>query len=374
MLPERLLRRLGPKPRPLPMVDPQIRLDSYPPPFPAGWYPVAMTAELGVGDTKFVQALGQQVVVFRGEDGVVGALDAYCPHLGANLAGGQVRDGCIECPFHRWTFDRQGQVRSIPNVDKPSPSLKTRSWTVTEIDGHVGLWWDGGGSPACASANEPDYALEPLEEGLIHRGDHDAGLVRMHLCEFSENSVDFQHFAPIHGKMMVPWLGFKIPGVDVQHVAEWEADEIETHKAYFRNEAVLVIGGRARPATRASAIITFYGPAGFTTFRVTLPELGDIVVYHTHLPVEPMVQHVRFRWFADAKIPRPLVSYVVGSWIAQWRADIGIWENKVFNRKPMLIAEDGPVHEMRRWFQQFYPAPNNGRATREPAGEHVAAP
>ena len=133
MLPERWLRRIGPKPVSLPQVDPQVRLATYPPPFPAGWYPLSMSDDLACGESKLVQALGQQLVVFRGEDGQVAALDAYCPHLGANLAGGRVREGCIECPFHRWTFDGDGQVTAIPNVDKPSRSLKTRAWTVQRL-------------------------------------------------------------------------------------------------------------------------------------------------------------------------------------------------------------------------------------------------
>ena len=47
-------------------------------------------------------------------------LDAYCPHMGANLgAGGQVKGDCIECPFHGWQFrGEDGQCVHIPYVDK----------------------------------------------------------------------------------------------------------------------------------------------------------------------------------------------------------------------------------------------------------------
>jgi len=77
-------------------------------------------------------------------------------------------------------------------------------------------------------------------------------------------------------------------------------------------------------------------------------------MYQTHTPIAPLELRVRFRWFADRAIPRALVSYVVGNWVAQWRADISIWENKVYNPRPMVLAEDGPIHELRRWFRQFY--------------------
>ena len=41
-------------------------------------------------------------------------------------------------------------------------------------------------------------------------------------------------------------------------------------------------------------------------------------------------------------MPRPLVYYVVGSWISQWRGDIEIWENKIYRSKPVLSRADGP--------------------------------
>ena len=45
--------------------------------------------------------------------------DAYCPHLGANLAvGGRVVEDDIQCPFHLWTFSGQdGQCVDIPYAE-----------------------------------------------------------------------------------------------------------------------------------------------------------------------------------------------------------------------------------------------------------------
>ena len=64
MFSERLLRRLGSKVWPLPTVDEHVRLDTYPPPLPAGWYPLCGSDEVGRGQTLFIQALGEQFVVY----------------------------------------------------------------------------------------------------------------------------------------------------------------------------------------------------------------------------------------------------------------------------------------------------------------------
>ena len=45
--------------------------------------------DLARGEVKQVEALGQNLAVFRGTDtGVVFVTEAYCPHLGANIAVG----------------------------------------------------------------------------------------------------------------------------------------------------------------------------------------------------------------------------------------------------------------------------------------------
>lgn len=63
---------------------------------------------------------GEQVAVFRGHTGEAHVVDAYCPHLGANLAaGGRVLGDCIECPFHGWQFQgSDGKCVRIPYAEK----------------------------------------------------------------------------------------------------------------------------------------------------------------------------------------------------------------------------------------------------------------
>ena len=63
---------------------------------------------------------GLNLAVFRDEHGVAHALDAYCPHMGANLgAGGRVKGNCLECPFHAWRFrGDDGKCTHIPYTDK----------------------------------------------------------------------------------------------------------------------------------------------------------------------------------------------------------------------------------------------------------------
>jgi hypothetical protein len=38
----------------------------------------------------------------------------------------------------------------------------------------------------------------------------------------------------------------------------------------------------------------------------------------------------------------------------QVEADIPIWENKIYMESPTLCDGDGPIHQYRKWFSQFY--------------------
>ena len=62
---------------------------------------------------------GEHFAVYRSQSGKVSVLDAYCPHMGGNLAvGGRVKGECLECPFHGWVFDKDGLCVGIPYAEK----------------------------------------------------------------------------------------------------------------------------------------------------------------------------------------------------------------------------------------------------------------
>ena len=58
--------------------------------------------------------------MYRSKSGKAYVLDAYCPHMGSNLAvGGIVKDECLQCPFHGWVFEGiEGKCVDIPYSDK----------------------------------------------------------------------------------------------------------------------------------------------------------------------------------------------------------------------------------------------------------------
>ena len=79
------------------------------------WQPAALTEELaGNRPAVPVRLLGEDLVLFRDEEGRYGLLNRRCCHRGADLAYGRLEDGGLRCPFHGWLFDVEGACLDQP--------------------------------------------------------------------------------------------------------------------------------------------------------------------------------------------------------------------------------------------------------------------
>ncbi len=344
------------------------RLRTYPPAFPTGWYKVADSADLRDGRIQRIECAGEHLALFRDADGHARALEARCPHLGADLSAGEMKDGTLQCPFHHWRFRGDGSVSRIPYQERVPSAVCARSWPMREMHGlvfvyHAHLTQDRGKPPLFELP-----ALDEIASGrMVYRGRHDFGVRRMHLLEFAENGPDSAHFGPLHSRMTIPWTQVRLPFVEIDHQAGWDTDPEQSHVAHFDNLATLKVFGKLIPRSSATARMSFIGPGGLGLLRITLPDVGEILILETHTPVAPLQVRVELRWFAEPRVPRVLVSYVVGNWVSQLTADIRIWERKSYLAKPMVVENDGPVHRLRQWYKQFYEPVPAARSASESA-------
>lgn len=327
------------------------RLAGYPPPFPSAWYRVADARDLRARKPLRVSIADDHLVLFRDASGKARALDARCPHLGADLSAGSVVEGCLECPLHRWRFRGDGSVAHIPYQATIPAALGARSWPVCELAGMIFVYRAHFAEDRRAP---PPYELPRLPDDFVFRGRRDLGVVRMHLVELAENGADAHHFDSLHDRMTIPWTQLHVPGMKIEHRTEWTADATHPHLAHLRNVATLFLGGRRLARTTAETNVVFVGPGTLAIFRFALPGIGDVMLFQTHTAVAPMRVHVGLRWFAEPRVPRLLVSYCVGSWASQLARDVHIWERKSYVAKPMLVENDGPLRAFRQWYRQFY--------------------
>src|SRR3954452_19539881 len=79
------------------------------------WQPVALAEELPTGGAPLpVRMFGEDLVLFRDDEGKPGLLGLHCPHRGADLSYGRLEDGGLRCIYHGWLFDRNGRCLEQP--------------------------------------------------------------------------------------------------------------------------------------------------------------------------------------------------------------------------------------------------------------------
>ena len=118
---------------------------------PDRWYAVEYDATLARGAALGTEFWGRGIALFRGEDGVVHAIEDRCAHRQVKLSLGEVHGCELTCPYHGWTYGGDGRVVKIPhelfgrNVSK----VKVASYPVRV---RYGLIWVFPGDPSLADA------------------------------------------------------------------------------------------------------------------------------------------------------------------------------------------------------------------------------
>jgi phenylpropionate dioxygenase-like ring-hydroxylating dioxygenase large terminal subunit len=115
------------------------------------WQPVALVDEFGgPRPCKAVRLMGEDLVIFRDEQGRYGLLDRRCPHRGADLAYGRLEHGGLRCAFHGWLFDTAGKCLETPAEPEGSrlcEHIRQKSYPLA-VRGGVVFAWLGAGEPA----------------------------------------------------------------------------------------------------------------------------------------------------------------------------------------------------------------------------------
>jgi phenylpropionate dioxygenase-like ring-hydroxylating dioxygenase large terminal subunit len=111
-----------------------------------GWYAAIWSKDLKAEPVART-FLGEQVVLFRGENGQPAALEDRCCHRAAPLSLGAVEGDHLRCGYHGLTFDTKGRCVSIPGQDMVPSSARVRAYPVAERYNVIWIWM---GDPARA--------------------------------------------------------------------------------------------------------------------------------------------------------------------------------------------------------------------------------
>jgi choline monooxygenase len=93
--------------------------------FARSWAIVGTEEDLAVpGQYLTSTVAGVPIAVIRGDDGVLRAFHNLCRHRGIPVVAGAGKLGrFLTCPYHQWSYRRDGSLASVPQLETEFPGL-----------------------------------------------------------------------------------------------------------------------------------------------------------------------------------------------------------------------------------------------------------
>ncbi|MGW4090208.1 Rieske 2Fe-2S domain-containing protein [Nocardia sp. NPDC004750] len=333
--------------------DTEVRvIDAGAPParYARGWHCLGLARDFRDGKPHTVEIFGTELVVFAGAGGELYVLDAYCRHMGGNLGDGRIKGDSIACPFHDWRWGGNGRCTGIPYGRRVPPRARTRSWPTLEQNKQLFVWNDPEGDPP------PEEVAIPRIDGAFSDEWTDWTWNTMTIdganCrEVIDNVVDMAHFFYVH-------FGFPtyFKNVFEGHIASQYMTSVSRED--MMGETAKALGGKNVLHSEAS----YYGPS-YMIDHLRSESAGltvEGILINCHYPVSPtkfVLQYgaiVKKPHGVPAQQAEEIAAKFAGGLGRGFEQDAAIWQRKTRIDNPLLCEEDGPVYQLRRWYEQFY--------------------
>ncbi|MFC6063583.1 Rieske 2Fe-2S domain-containing protein [Streptomyces ochraceiscleroticus] len=330
----------------------QVRvIDAGRPParFARGWHCLGLADHFKDGEPHEIEAFGTKLVVFQGaDDKALHVLNAYCPHMGGNLAHGSVKGDTVACPFHDWRWAGNGRCAGVPYARRVPPRARTRAWTTLEENGQLFVWHDPEGNPP-----PPEVTIPRIEGAFSDEWSdwtwHTLRVDGANCREIVDNIVDMAHFYYVHYSFPTYFKNVFEGHIATQYMESAPREDVD-------------LGALSAPL-RSDA--SYYGPS-YMIDRLWSPVAGtdglemEMVLINCHYPVDEnsfVLQYGaivrKLPGMSDAEAAEA-ARHTSRGLAAGFEQDVEIWRHKTRIDNPLLTEEDGPVYQLRRWYEQFY--------------------
>ena len=189
--------------------------------FRPGWLAVGHIAQVpNVGDYVSLEVMGEPLVIVRGKDRIR-VLSRVCLHRWAPVVSGAGNTKLFSCPFHRWGYDIEGNLRSAPFMEQ-ARNFDPKKQKLPEIKSEIVLGtiyinFSGDAEPLAPKmvAMIEEWTNIPVEDLVI-------GYQTEFHCPFNwkiavETFMECYHHIGAHSKTLEPHNPAKLSaGVDME--------------------------------------------------------------------------------------------------------------------------------------------------------------
>lgn len=317
----------------------KIKAGPLPDRYARGWHCLGLADMYKDGKAHSIRAFGTKLVAFAGEDGTISVLDGYCPHMGADLSLGCVKDNTVTCAFHHWKWGSDGGCKEIPYAKRVPPKARLKTWPVVEQNKLLFVWNDPEGTTP-----DPAVAIPRIEACFSHSWTDwkiEEWTINTNVRELVDNLADMAHFGPVHGQKI-----------------DYFANVFDGHVGYQMARG----GHETLSDGELVADDAYFGPAYHIT-RMSATVAGNTlnsILLNCHVPIDQNSFILRFGVIVEKN---PALSDAENDAIADnyisltqnaFHQDVAIWDTKTRVDNPILCDGDGPVYQLREWYSQFY--------------------
>lgn len=318
-----------------------IQSDTVPDRYARGWHVLGLAKDFGA-EPVTLNYFGKRLVAYRGKDDAeIHVLDAYCPHMGADLSKGCVKGDSIICPFHAWSWGKDGVCNDIPYAERIPKKAVIKSWPTTEQNGLLFVWNDPEGNPPIPEQypqRNADYFSGEWTDWNIAEF-----TIHSNCRELVDNMADMGHFGPVHYSQVETFRNISEGHKFTQYMSGGHDILAEAGKGF-------------------TSVATYEGPAYMTTTMTGSMDGKDVV---THLLVAHIpVSLEQFKIFLGVMMKKEstlcdeqnqsMVDAYTQMSVDSFVQDVEIWDNKIRVDNPLMCDGDGPINMVRKWYSQFY--------------------
>ena len=312
-----------------------------------GWHCLGLVSAFSDGKPHGINAFGGQLVVWQDTKGELNVLDGYCRHMGGDLTQGEVKGDEIACPFHDWRWGGDGKCKAIPYARRIPLRARTQRYETAIVNSQLFIWLDPEGS--AADHEILPYALPGIDTDEWTEWNWNVTEIEGSNCrELIDNVVDMAHFYYVHFSFPTSFRN-----VFEGHIAtQFMESKGRPDKAGGYGDAELFLKSEA----------TYYGPSYMINWLDVDYKgfMTQVILVNTHIATGP--DSFTLHYGLSVKKPEGLdektVAYIAEKYTEMFGSgflqDVHIWKNKVPVQNPLLCEEDGPVYQLRRWYEQFY--------------------
>ena len=171
------------------------------------WYVIGQKNEMKINEPLLVTIWNNNYVVWKNRKGEYAALDDVCPHKGASLSRGKIKNGNVMCPYHGYEYDNKGTLRKVPGLCyRPSSVYDVSQYNIVEKYGWLYMNIQPKDKLDYKNVSKIDTGQHVLKENIFIEEDamNDTSIVYQNMnynCYsriLSENSLDVMHIGFVH--------------------------------------------------------------------------------------------------------------------------------------------------------------------------------